>query len=92
MFTAEQFRARAAESAESTQTYGCSEPTSANCSDRSSASASLAQNEDWLANNFDKMIASQDVLSGDDVVRPAPRPATLSQRPRSIFFAASGRL
>ena len=28
----------------------------------------MAQNEDWLANNFDKMIHSQDVLSKDEAI------------------------
>ncbi len=58
MFTAEQFRAQAAESAESLKHTDV--PSEIREFQRSKESFSLlAQNEDWLANNFDKIIKSQ---------------------------------
>jgi hypothetical protein len=68
MFTAEQFRARAAQSAESLKHTDV--PSRIRELRRSQRRfTSLAQNEDWLADNFDRMIASRDVTSGDEVVR-----------------------
>ena len=65
MFTAEQFRAKAAESAELIRNTDV--PSEIRKFQRSMESFSLlAQNEDWLADNYDKMIRSQDVLSKDD--------------------------
>ena len=65
MFTAEQFRAKSAESAESIQnTEVLSEIRKLQRSTESFRL--LAQNEDWLADNFDKMIRSQDVVSEDE--------------------------
>jgi hypothetical protein len=71
MFTAEQFRAKAAESAESLKKTDV--PSEIYEFQRSIESFSLlAQNEDWLANNFDKIIKSQDVHSQADVAgKPA---------------------
>ncbi len=67
MFTAKEFRAKAAESAESIKNTDVSSEIlkferSMKSFDR------LAQNEDWLADNFDKMIRSQDVLSTEEAV------------------------
>jgi hypothetical protein len=58
MFTAKQFRAKAAESAESlTQT---SVPSEIRELQRSIASLhALAENEDWLSNNFNKIVHAQ---------------------------------
>jgi hypothetical protein len=67
MFTADQFRARAAESAESLKHADV--PSQIRELQRSKQRFSLlAQNEDWLADSFDNMIRSQDVLSEDEVV------------------------
>ncbi len=67
MFTAEQFRAKAAESAEALKHTDV--PSEVREHQRSEQSfGSLAQNEDWLADNFDKMIHSGDALSQDDEV------------------------
>jgi len=65
MFTAEQFRAKAAECAESLKHTDV--PSEIREFQRSKESlAALAQNEDWLADNFDKIIRSQDTLPQDD--------------------------
>jgi len=67
MFTAEQFRTNAAESAETIKKTDV--PSEIRKIERSMESYSLlAQNEDWLADNFDKMIRSQDVLSEDEAL------------------------
>jgi hypothetical protein len=64
MFTAEQYRAKAAKSAESLKNTNV--PSEILELQRSKQSYSaLAQNEDWLADNFDKMIRSRDALSQD---------------------------
>jgi hypothetical protein len=66
MFTAEQFRAKAAECAESIKNTDV--PSEIRKFQQSMESYRLlAQNEDWLADKFDKMIRSQDVLSQDEV-------------------------
>ena len=66
MFTAEQFRAKAAESVESLKHTDV--PSEIREHQRSEQSFSaLAQNEDWLANNFDKIIKSQDIHPRDEV-------------------------
>jgi hypothetical protein len=60
MFTADQYRAKAAESAESLKHTDV--PSEIRKFQRSKQSFSdLAQNEDWLADNFDKMIRSRDI-------------------------------
>ena len=67
MFTAKQFRAKAAECAESIRNTVV--PSEIRKFQQAMESFSLlAENEDWLANNFDKMIRSQDAPSQDDVV------------------------
>ena len=67
MFTAEQFRSKAAESAESIKNTDI--PSEILKFERSIESFGLlARNEDWLADNFDKMIRSQDALSEDGAV------------------------
>jgi len=61
MLTAEQYRAKAAESAESIKNTEV--PSEIRKFQRSMENFSLlAQNEDWLADNYDKMIRSQDAL------------------------------
>jgi len=65
MFTAKQFRAKATESAESLKQTD--DPSKIREFQRSKASfTALAENEDWLANNFDKIIRSQDIHPRDD--------------------------
>ena len=65
MFTAKHFRTKVAESAELIKnTDGQSEIRKLEQSMK--RFSLLAQNEDWLADNFDKMIHSQDVLSKDE--------------------------
>ena len=65
MFTAEQFRAKAAESAESLKQTDV--PREIREFQRSMQSFSLlAENEDWLADNFDKMIRSGNMPPQDD--------------------------
>ena len=65
MFTAKQYRAKAAESAESLKHTDV--PSEIRELRRSEESfTALAQNEDWLANNFDKVIRSQDMPPNDD--------------------------
>ena len=67
MFTAEQFRTKAAESAEKIKNTDV--PSEIRKTERSMRSYSLlAQNEDWLADNFDKMLRQQVVLSEDEVL------------------------
>ena len=64
MFTAEQYRAKAAESAESSKNTGV--PSEIRKFQRSVESFNdLAQNEEWLADNDDKIVHSQDALSQD---------------------------
>jgi hypothetical protein len=67
MFTADQFRTKAAECAELTKTTDV--PGEIREFQRSKQSFSdLAQNEDWLADNFDKMVRSRDIHAQDEVV------------------------
>jgi hypothetical protein len=76
MFTAEQFRTKAAESAESAKNTDV--PSEIGQFRRSMEGfSSLARNEDWLADNFDKMIRAKDVLSEDEYIgtRPDPKAA-----------------
>jgi len=68
MFTADQFRTKAAECAELSKTTEV--PSEIREFQRSKRSfIDLAQNEDWLADNFDKMIQSRDVRKQDEAVR-----------------------
>jgi hypothetical protein len=65
MFKAKQYRAKAAESAESLK--HTNDPSEIREFQRLKESfTALAQNEDWLANNFDKIIHSQDIPPQDD--------------------------
>jgi hypothetical protein len=65
MFKAKQYRAKAAESAESLKHTDV--PSEIREFQRSKESfTALAQNEDWLADNFDKSIRSEDVEPQDD--------------------------
>jgi hypothetical protein len=78
MFTAKQYRAKAAESAESLKHTDV--PSEIREFQRSKESfGTLADNEDWLANNFDKMIHSQDIQDipphDDAAGEPSPRRA-----------------
>jgi hypothetical protein len=67
MFTAEQFRTKVAECAETIKNTDV--PSEIGKLERSMESYSLlAQNEDWLADNFDKIIRSQVVLSEDEAL------------------------
>lgn len=66
MFTADQYRAKAAASGESLKRTDV--PDEIREFQRSKQSFSdLAQNEDWLADNFDKMIRSGDVHAQAEV-------------------------
>ena len=65
MFTAKQFRAKATESAESLK--HTDDPTEIREFQRSKVRfTALAKNEDWLANNFDSIIRSQDIHPQED--------------------------
>jgi hypothetical protein len=65
MFKAKHFRAKRAESAELMKNTDA--PSEVRKLEQSMKSFDLlAQNEDWLADNFDKMIHSQDVPYKDD--------------------------
>ena len=67
MFTAEQFRMKATESGESLKNSDV--PGEVRKFQQSIESFDqLARNENWLADNFDKMIRSQDGLSKDEPV------------------------
>ena len=67
MFTAEHFRTKVAENAESIKNTDI--PSEIREFERSMKSFGLlAQNEDWLADNFEKMIHSRHVLSKDEAV------------------------
>ncbi len=72
MFTAKQYRAKAAESAESLKRTD--DPSEMRELQRSKESFDLlAQNEDWLAENFNKIIHSQDISLQDDAGKPVAR-------------------
>lgn len=65
LFTADRFRTKAAEDAQSIK--NTDDPSEIRKFKRSMESFDhLARNEDWLADNFDKMIGSQEVPSADD--------------------------
>jgi hypothetical protein len=71
MFTAKRFRAKAAQSAESLKHTDV--PSEIRELQRSKASFNaLAENEDWLATNFDKIIRSQDIQD-DGAGKPVDR-------------------
>jgi hypothetical protein len=84
MFTAKQFRAKAAESAESLKHTNV--PSEIRELQRSKQSFSaLAENEDWLANNFDKIIDSQGIPpQDDDAEKPTARGTVAENEERSL--------
>ena len=83
MFTAKQFRAKAAESAESLKHTNVPSEIRELQRSRQSFSA-LAENEDWLANNFDKIIDSQGIPSqDDDAEKPTARGTVAENEERS---------
>jgi hypothetical protein len=78
MFTAEQFRAKAAESTESLKHTDVPSEIRALQQSEQSFNA-LAQNEDWLADNFDKIIKSQDIHPQDDVAGKSASRRTVAE-------------
>ena len=86
MFTAKHFRAKAAKSAEALKHADV--PSEIREFQRSEASFNaLAENEDWLANNFDKIVHSQDTPPKEAPLENLSR-MRLSPKSRSVFFAA----
>lgn len=84
MFKAKQYRAKAAESAESLKHTDV--PSEIREFQRSKESfTALAQNEDWLANNFDKIIHSQDIPSQDDDAGTPVARATVAETEERIL-------
>jgi hypothetical protein len=84
MFTAKEFRARAAESAESLKRTNA--PSEIREFQRSKESFSaLAENEDWLANNFDKIIHSQDIPPQDDDAEKRTARETVAENEERIL-------
>jgi hypothetical protein len=78
MFTAKQFRAKAAESAESLKHTAV--PSEIREFQRSIDSFNaLAENEDWLANNFDKIVHSQGALPEKDAPGKPVADATVDE-------------
>jgi hypothetical protein len=66
MVSADEFRAKAAESTESLKNTDV--PSEVRALQRSEQNFNvLAQNEDWLADNFDKIIKPQDIHPQDEV-------------------------
>lgn len=84
MFTAKQFRAKAAEAAKALKYTDV--PSEVREFQRLEASfTALAQNEDWLADNFNKIIRSQDVRpQNDDAGKPVAR-ATAAETEEHIL-------
>ncbi len=83
MFTAKQYRAKAAESTESLKHTNV--PSEIRELERSQRSLdALADNEEWLADSFEKMIQSQDSHSQDDTGQPGP-PQTGAQTEQRIL-------
>ena len=84
MFTAKQFRAKAAESAESLKHTDVQSEIRELQRSKQSFSA-LAENEDWLANNFDKIIHSQDIPpQDDDAEKPTARETVAENEERIL--------
>jgi hypothetical protein len=67
MFTVDQFRTKAAEYAELTKTARVASEIREIQRSKQSLS-DLAENEEWLADNFDKMIRSRDTRAQDEIV------------------------
>ncbi len=84
MFKAKQYRAKAAESAELLKHTDV--PSEIREFQRSKESfTALAQNEDWLANNFDKIIHSQDIPPQDDDAGTPVARATVAETEERIL-------
>jgi hypothetical protein len=81
MFTAQDFRIKATESGESLKSS--SAPSEIQRSMESFGQ--LARNEDWLADNFDKMIHSQDELSKDEPIEKSLHSEAVGQREEHIL-------
>ncbi|MGA8969306.1 MAG: hypothetical protein WCC81_03205 [Pseudolabrys sp.] len=78
MFTAKQFRAKAAESAEALKHTDV--PSEIREFQRSKESFNaLAENEDWLANNFDKIIRSRGAAPEEDSAEKPVADATIAE-------------
>ena len=84
MFRAKQYRAKAAESAKALKYTDV--PSEIREFQRLEASfTALAQNEDWLADNFNKIIHSQDIRpQNDDAGKPVAR-ATVAETEEHIL-------
>lgn len=84
MFTAKQFRAKAAESAELLKHTDA--PSEIRKLEQAKKSfAALAENEDWLATNFDKIIHSQSIPQQDcDAGKPVAHAATAETEVRIL--------
>jgi hypothetical protein len=84
MFTAKQFRAKAAESTESLKRTN--DPGEIHKFQKSEQSFSaLAQNEDWLADNYDKMIRPGDLPSPDEAVAKRLKPEPVAKTEEHIL-------
>ena len=84
MVAAEHFRTKATESAESLENSDV--PSEISKFQRSMESFDqLARNKDWLADNFDKMIRSQDALSKDEPVEKWLDSEAVGQREEHIL-------
>jgi len=84
MFTAKQFRAKAAESAESLKHTDV--PSEIRKLQRSKQSfTELAQNEDWLADNFDKIIRRQDIIPQDEAAGKSTDRRTVEEIEKHIL-------
>ena len=78
MFTAKHFRTKAAESAEALKDTDV--PSEIREFQRSEASFNaLAENEDWLAKNFDKIVHSQDTPPKEDAAGKPVADATVAE-------------
>ena len=84
MFKAKQYRAKAAESAESLK--HTNDPGEVREFQRLEKSfTALAKNEDWLANNFDKVIHSGDIPNQDDDAGTPLQRATVAETEERIL-------
>jgi hypothetical protein len=84
VFTAKQFRAKAAECAESLRHTDV--PSEIRELQQSKQSFSeLAKNEDWLAHNFDKIIRSQAIHPQADVAGKRADPGTVAEIEQHIL-------
>ena len=78
MFTADEFRAKAAQCAELLRNTIV--PSEVREHQRSKDSFNLlAQNEDWLSNNFDKIIRSYDMAPGQEVTEKLVDSKTIAE-------------